>query len=429
MAMAVPYAARPTVCGLSPSRATMGPDADQLSPPRPHVAVDAAGIKSPKLDSEVSNGRPLALASLLDPGGNFAPGWLSPHSLSPATPSRAPEAHALALEALATAERGRQECSPSRKESRRVVQLAQVFGDAVPPLRQSMSEGLTACAIQEKPVSALSAMAQELLEQTELLDAAAVTRGREGGSVSGRIRREVSDAAIAEEGCWHSFVSRKRISSVSSSSTWACSPQSQGSPRKFKHSFDVAAGSEPSSPMSSSPQRSTYSSTKSSTCGAYDQPALFNKDTDEAGEDEDEQNSGLDLGGLKKLERLVWLQMKCSQAPEAPSVPAEALSCGTVGHPDSCAVPCKFFATRRGCKDGMACSHCHACQWRSCLRRTHGRSPRRERRSAELSPSSAEAAIHPLGFPAFEEQDATPTGKARGTWGPIGAARTGFGGR
>lgn len=73
---------------------------------------------------------------------------------------------------------------------------------------------------------------------------------------------------------------------------------------------------------------------------------------------------------VAKLERLVRLQLQCSAMPEAPAPPGAAFSCGTVGHPDSCAVPCKFFGTVRGCKDGMACSHCHACQWRSSMRRT-----------------------------------------------------------
>merc|ERR1719436_2337408 len=91
-------------------------------------------------------------------------------------------------------------------------------------------------------------------------------------------------------------------------------------------------------------------------------------------------DAGFDAENVKKLQRLVWLQLQCSKEPESAVVPSEALSCGTVGHPHTCAVPCKFFATRRGCKDGMACSHCHACHWRSCLRRTRYRSPNRSSR-------------------------------------------------
>eukprot|EP00929_Paragymnodinium_shiwhaense_P070609 TRINITY_DN35755_c0_g1_i1.p1 TRINITY_DN35755_c0_g1~~TRINITY_DN35755_c0_g1_i1.p1 ORF type:complete len:379 (+),score=54.43 TRINITY_DN35755_c0_g1_i1:76-1137(+) len=37
-------------------------------------------------------------------------------------------------------------------------------------------------------------------------------------------------------------------------------------------------------------------------------------------------------------------------------------SLGSAGHPHSCAKPCKFFFTRRGCKDADKCSHCHLCE-------------------------------------------------------------------
>jgi len=37
---------------------------------------------------------------------------------------------------------------------------------------------------------------------------------------------------------------------------------------------------------------------------------------------------------------------------------------GAVGHPHRCAQPCKFFATKRGCKDGTQCTRCHVCPWR-----------------------------------------------------------------
>mmetsp|Transcript_101756 Transcript_101756/g.314037 ORF Transcript_101756/g.314037 Transcript_101756/m.314037 type:complete len:473 (+) Transcript_101756:39-1457(+) len=468
MALAVPYAACPTGCGLSPSRAIMGRDAQRLSSTRPVLATGAPDIITSNLDAETANGRPLALASLLGPRDAYAPSptrsrapglpepqaqsptrsrapglpepqapeWLPPQVLRPPTPSRAPEVHLLALEALATAKRGRQYDTPSREDTRRVLKLAQVFSDMAMPQRHSMKEGgLTEGTAQEKPVLALSAMTQEPSvppgiarpQEMGLLHAAVECAGEGprlgGGSTRGCNPTAFSNDEINTERYWASSARRfgpppgictshpllatqslpgsptrrhpsatewqlplmvntskscsprkQRISSISSLSTWAYSSQSQGS--------------EPGSPMSPPPQRSTMSST----CSAHEQLLGLNEELEEGEEDEEEQNSGLDAGGLKKLERLVWLQMKCSQAPEAPAVPTEALSCGTVGHPDNCAIPCKFFATRRGCKDGMACSHCHACQWRSCLRRTHGRSPRRERRSAERFPAKEEAA-------------------------------------
>jgi len=41
----------------------------------------------------------------------------------------------------------------------------------------------------------------------------------------------------------------------------------------------------------------------------------------------------------------------------------EQESCGSVGHPMTCASPCKFFWKRRGCKDGGLCKRCHICPW------------------------------------------------------------------
>lgn len=36
---------------------------------------------------------------------------------------------------------------------------------------------------------------------------------------------------------------------------------------------------------------------------------------------------------------------------------------GSIGHPLSCAEPCKFFSKARGCKDGANCTRCHLCLW------------------------------------------------------------------
>lgn len=38
-------------------------------------------------------------------------------------------------------------------------------------------------------------------------------------------------------------------------------------------------------------------------------------------------------------------------------------SVGSVGHPSSCAAPCKYFGKPRGCKDGSKCARCHLCPW------------------------------------------------------------------
>jgi hypothetical protein len=51
---------------------------------------------------------------------------------------------------------------------------------------------------------------------------------------------------------------------------------------------------------------------------------------------------------------------------------AHALSIGSVGHPHSCAPPCKYSRGGRVCKDGSACIRCHHCPWT----RSAGRSAR-----------------------------------------------------
>mmetsp|Transcript_103490 Transcript_103490/g.194721 ORF Transcript_103490/g.194721 Transcript_103490/m.194721 type:complete len:114 (-) Transcript_103490:212-553(-) len=44
-------------------------------------------------------------------------------------------------------------------------------------------------------------------------------------------------------------------------------------------------------------------------------------------------------------------------------------SVGTLGHPLTCAAPCKFANRQRGCKDGDLCTRCHLCWWtRKCAK-------------------------------------------------------------
>lgn len=46
---------------------------------------------------------------------------------------------------------------------------------------------------------------------------------------------------------------------------------------------------------------------------------------------------------------------------------------GTLGHPHACAMACKFYATKRGCKDGEDCVHCHMCPWKRRYRTARGK--------------------------------------------------------
>mmetsp|Transcript_46736 Transcript_46736/g.111149 ORF Transcript_46736/g.111149 Transcript_46736/m.111149 type:complete len:283 (-) Transcript_46736:163-1011(-) len=40
------------------------------------------------------------------------------------------------------------------------------------------------------------------------------------------------------------------------------------------------------------------------------------------------------------------------------------VSVGSIGHPYTCNLPCKYFKRQRGCKDGANCTRCHVCPWR-----------------------------------------------------------------
>jgi len=48
---------------------------------------------------------------------------------------------------------------------------------------------------------------------------------------------------------------------------------------------------------------------------------------------------------------------------EASTTENPVMSEGTRGHPHSCAPACKYFRRKQGCRDGAACTQCHACSW------------------------------------------------------------------
>merc|ERR1719419_33282 len=39
------------------------------------------------------------------------------------------------------------------------------------------------------------------------------------------------------------------------------------------------------------------------------------------------------------------------------------VSVGSIGHPDTCALACKYHNKAAGCKDGQLCVRCHLCTW------------------------------------------------------------------
>lgn len=52
--------------------------------------------------------------------------------------------------------------------------------------------------------------------------------------------------------------------------------------------------------------------------------------------------------------------------PSCPSV-------GSFGHPNSCAMPCKYNGKQAGCKDGELCTRCHLCKWNYRVKNRYGR--------------------------------------------------------
>lgn len=53
-----------------------------------------------------------------------------------------------------------------------------------------------------------------------------------------------------------------------------------------------------------------------------------------------------------------------SDEPEMVLVDGTAYpSLGSIGHPHSCGLACKYSAKARGCKDGVDCNRCHTCKF------------------------------------------------------------------
>eukprot|EP00927_Polykrikos_kofoidii_P051019 TRINITY_DN44836_c0_g1_i1.p1 TRINITY_DN44836_c0_g1~~TRINITY_DN44836_c0_g1_i1.p1 ORF type:complete len:550 (+),score=46.51 TRINITY_DN44836_c0_g1_i1:38-1687(+) len=58
------------------------------------------------------------------------------------------------------------------------------------------------------------------------------------------------------------------------------------------------------------------------------------------------------------------------EGEDLPGLSTAVASIGTLGHPTSCALPCKFFSSNRGCKEESNCNRCHLCPWRRNCSRT-----------------------------------------------------------
>lgn len=69
--------------------------------------------------------------------------------------------------------------------------------------------------------------------------------------------------------------------------------------------------------------------------------------------------------------------------PMMPATSEEIASVGSIGHPDSCARPCRFVGTRRGCRDEQHCPQCHLCRWTMKERRLSLQKQRADKRTGE----------------------------------------------
>mmetsp|Transcript_114908 Transcript_114908/g.332034 ORF Transcript_114908/g.332034 Transcript_114908/m.332034 type:complete len:299 (-) Transcript_114908:61-957(-) len=81
-------------------------------------------------------------------------------------------------------------------------------------------------------------------------------------------------------------------------------------------------------------------------------------------------------------------QMAAMPPPPPPPATHSTVSIGSVGHPNTCAAPCKY-AKKRGCKDGAQCTRCHLCAWSRHREKYLSRRGRKEPRSGMHSDASA----------------------------------------
>jgi len=66
--------------------------------------------------------------------------------------------------------------------------------------------------------------------------------------------------------------------------------------------------------------------------------------------------------GVFFSERDVWSSFERKATPKSLDLKG-AFSCGSVGHPHTCAAPCRYVKKQGGCRDGANCSKCHLCFW------------------------------------------------------------------
>jgi len=79
---------------------------------------------------------------------------------------------------------------------------------------------------------------------------------------------------------------------------------------------------------------------------------------------EDSSNDGAVDHTTAVVKPLVPLSAEqCSDCLDMTMVIPPQSSVGSLGHPFTCASPCKYVGRKKGCRDGQNCSDCHLCRW------------------------------------------------------------------
>jgi len=64
----------------------------------------------------------------------------------------------------------------------------------------------------------------------------------------------------------------------------------------------------------------------------------------------------------------IWRRVDRTLIPDLVQKDADStFSMGSVGHPQHCGMPCKYFRRKHSCRMGKDCSRCHECKWQRAM--------------------------------------------------------------
>jgi len=67
--------------------------------------------------------------------------------------------------------------------------------------------------------------------------------------------------------------------------------------------------------------------------------------------------------GVFFSERDVWSSFERKFTIKTTNSTVKLISCGSMGHPHTCAAPCRYVKKQGGCRDDTSCQKCHLCFW------------------------------------------------------------------